>query len=164
MDVKTNKQPALPSEQPVNRLSSGLEDVIRMLPPGMQEQLRRMLQVEGLDKLQSFLRRMSEIVGEQAKAAEIMRMVLEEQQLIATLRKLKLQDIEMAQELLKGAKLHLEQVDIQNLSLAQAAAVALVASAFLPVPLKAKPETATGVTDGHSAATNHLQRMRDFAN
>lgn len=164
MDVKTNKQPALPVEQPVNRLSSGLEDVIRMLPPGMQEQLRRMLQVEGLDKLQSFLRRMSEIVGEQAKAAEIMRMVLEEQQLIATLRKLKLQDIEMAQELLKGAKLHLEQVDIQNLSLAQAAAVALVSSAFLPVPLKAKPETAKGVTDGHSAATNHLQRMRDFAN
>lgn len=160
MDVRS-KQPT-PVEQPLAQLSADLQAFLKQFPPDMLEKMKQMVQREGLKGVQAFLRRMTEVIGEQAKAAELMRLVLEEQRLLETLRKLKLQDIEQAQELVKSANQHLEQADLRNMKLAQAVAVAVVATAFLPVALSG-PRLQPEASDERSAATNHLQRMRDLA-
>ncbi|MBO9542794.1 hypothetical protein J7643_19575 [bacterium] len=109
----------------------------------------------GQEDARSIIARMQRNFSEQMQAiyrlVETLRLTLEEEFLRSSLRRLKLEDVQKAAELLARADLHLDQVDLTNMKMGEQVALGVVAMVFSPVPAHSKLEGVTDPTLGQRA-------------
>ncbi len=85
--------------------------------------------------------------AEQAKAAALLKLVLEEEELLATLQKIRFEDIQASMDLLKLAQRELDAMQLNRITVEQLVASGLVVAVTAPVAAKSKLE---GVADGNA--------------